>query len=309
MSVTYKDFTFLSDSDGLEIYCTAIIPDKNILGVVQIVHGMCEHRKRYYPFMEFLAKKGYLTVIHDNRGHGQSIENMNYLGHFHEGGYEALVDDIRQINYLIKEKINGVPYILLGHSMGSLAVRCFMKKYDGCVDKIILCGSPSAYTITPLGLMLTNIIAKIKGENKHSKFLDYIVVNSNFESKFEGPVHSWICSDAEVVDIYNKDPLCNFTFTINGYKELLKLMMECYSKKYWYMNNKNVPILFLSGKEDPCHISPRNFGKSVHFLKNRGYENVTARLYGGMRHEILNEKNKKRVYMDIYNFVENGKII
>ncbi len=309
MSLSYKDFTFLSDSDALEIHCTAIYPDNNIIGVVQIVHGMCEHRKRYYPFMEFLARKGYLTVIYDNRGHGQSIEDISYLGHFHEGGYEALVDDIRKMNYMLKEKISGVPYILIGHSMGSMAVRCFMKKYDNCVDKVILCGSPSGFAIAPLGLMLTKLIGKIKGDKNHSKILDYIVVNSNFESKFDGPVHSWISSDSEVVEVYNQDPLCNFTFTINGYNELIRLMMECYNKKSWNMNNKKLPVLFLSGKDDPCHISPRKFGKSVHFLKDMGYENVSARLYGGMRHEILNEKNKKRVYRDIYNFIENGKLI
>jgi len=309
MSVSYKYFTFLSDVDGLEIFCTAIIPQENIIGVVQLVHGMCEHRKRYYPFMEFLAQKGYLCVIHDNSGHGESIEDISYLGPFHDGGYEALVDDIRKLQFMVKEKISDVPYILLGHSMGSMAVRCFMKKYDSCIDKVILCGSPSYFTATPFGLFVAKIACKIKKKNKHSKLLDYLVVNSTFEAKFKGPLHSWICSDPEVVEIYNQDPLCNFTFTVNGYRELLKLTMECYSKKYWNMNNKNLPILFVSGKEDPCHISPKNFGKSVHFLKDRGYEDVTARLYGGMRHEILNEKKKNRVYRDIYNFIKNGKLI
>lgn len=310
MELKYKNFTFASVVDGLENHCTVIIPNEKIIGVVQLVHGMCEYKDRYYDFMEYLANKGYLCVIHDNRGHGKSIKDSSYLGHFHEGGYEALVEDIRTLYMMIKDKVSDVPYILFGHSMGSMAVRCFMKKYDKLVDMVILSGSPSKYAVAPLGLGATKFIGLIKGGKNHSKLLDYIVVNSTYERKFnDGPVHSWLCSDPCVVDEFNGDPLCNFTFTVDGYRELIKLMIECYSKKGWQLNNKNMPVLFVSGKEDPCHISPRNFGKSVHFLKSRGYKNVYARLYGGMRHEVLNEKNKKRVYRDIYEFIKNERLI
>ena len=72
----------------------------------------------------------------------------------------------------------------------------------------------------------------------------------------------------------------------------------------WGLKNPDIPILIASGKEDPCHMGPRSFGKSVHHLKAVGYNNIKARLYGRMRHEILNEKDKIRVYKDIYNFIK-----
>ena len=46
---------FLSEADGLPISVLAVIPDeKPYRAVVQLVHGMSEHKERYLPFMEFL---------------------------------------------------------------------------------------------------------------------------------------------------------------------------------------------------------------------------------------------------------------
>lgn len=67
--------SFKSEADGLEISVMALIPDKKpYRAVVQLVHGMSEHKERYIPFMQYLAKLGYVVVIHDHRGHGKSVK-------------------------------------------------------------------------------------------------------------------------------------------------------------------------------------------------------------------------------------------
>ena len=67
--------SFKSEADNLEISIMAVIPDKKpYRAVVQLVHGMSEHKERYLPFMEYLAELGYVTVIHDHRGHGKSVK-------------------------------------------------------------------------------------------------------------------------------------------------------------------------------------------------------------------------------------------
>ena len=58
-------------------------------------------------------------------------------------------------------------------------------------------------------------------------------------------------------------------------------------------------VLFVSGAEDPCMINVRHFAKAVQNMRHAGYLDVKGKLYPGMRHEILNEKNKEQVYHDI----------
>lgn len=306
MAVKYREFKFYSNADKLEIGGMVVAPEGKPVGVVQLVHGMCEYKERYYDFMKFLAERGYLCVIHDHRGHGKSIVSDADLGYFYDAGYEGLIEDTYQVTEMVKPYAEGVPYILIGHSMGSLVARCFLKKYDDEIDKLILLGSPSMRHGIKSGGFFLRCIAAVKGRRKHSRIADQIVVNSSYERKFkkEKCRHAWICSDRQVVDAYNADRYCNFTFTIDGYLNLLQLLQETYSVQGWELRNPDLPIKFFSGKDDPCALSPSDFGKSIHFMKTLGYKNVRGAMYKGMRHELLNEKRKKWVYHDIYDFIK-----
>ena len=306
MVIRKNEFHIASKADGLLLSGVMLVPEGRPHGVVQIVHGMSEHKERYLPFMTYLAENGWIAVIHDNRGHGKSVKKEEELGYFYDGGYKALIDDIEQVRAYVEEGLNEeLPYILVGHSMGSLAVRCYLQKYDENIDKLIVLGSPSKPAVYKTGYALTKLMLKLKGGHAHSKLLDMGFMGS-YAKKFEadGTKSSWICSDPEVVRAYIDDPLCGFPFTVNGYWNLIRLTGLTYRKKPYQVQHPDLPILFLSGREDPCHLGPKNFGKSVHFMKRLGYRNVQAGLYAGMRHEVLWEKKKKKVYQDILKFIE-----
>ena len=50
-----------SEADGLDISVLAVVPDETpYRGILQLVHGMSEYKERYLPFMEYMAKKGYV---------------------------------------------------------------------------------------------------------------------------------------------------------------------------------------------------------------------------------------------------------
>ena len=71
-----EKFTVTSRVDTLKLSGLYMQPDqKPCKGIVQILHGMSEHKERYIPFMEFLADCGYASIIHDHRGHGESVYN------------------------------------------------------------------------------------------------------------------------------------------------------------------------------------------------------------------------------------------
>lgn len=71
LNADLKEFEFTSSFDELVISAVIAVPAGNVCGVVQIVHGLNEHKERYYPFMDYLAEEGFITVIHDCRGHGK----------------------------------------------------------------------------------------------------------------------------------------------------------------------------------------------------------------------------------------------
>ncbi len=122
-------FTFSSFQDQLTIHCLIEIPE-NPCGILQIVHGMSEHKERYLPFMEAMAKSGWICVIHDHRGHGESVKTKEDLGYFYDTTGTYLMEDVHQLTYLMKQRFPTLPYVLFGHSMGSLLARAYTKKYD-----------------------------------------------------------------------------------------------------------------------------------------------------------------------------------
>lgn len=298
-----KMFTVKSECDGLELDITVFEPGNEIKGIFQISHGMAEHKERYYKFMEYLTQNGYVTVINDHRGHGKSVKNNDDLGYFYDNSAEYIVEDLHQITKLMKEQYPNKPVILFGHSMGSMVVRKYIKKYDDDIDKLIVCGSPSKNKYAKIGINVAKLVEKLKGEKYRSKFIQKLAFGS-YSSKKEKSENSWICDNEDTVNKYDKDELCGFIFTTNGFQNLFGLMMDIYDQNGWKLNNKNLPILFIAGSNDPVIMNKEKWLESQDFLKTLGYNNIQNRLYDGMRHEILNEKESNLVYKDILDFIE-----
>ena len=74
------------------------------------------------------------------------------------------------------------------------------------------------------------------------------------------------------------------------------------------MENKNLPIHFFSGADDPCAISWNDLNKAMDMMKNAGYTNVSGKMYDKMRHEILLEVDRNVVFNDLYTWLTEGKI-
>lgn len=299
-----QEFHFQSFQDGLPIAGTVICP-KQPIGVLQVVHGMCEHHQRYLPLMREMAKQGWICVSHDHRGHGESVLRPDDLGYFYDSTGTYVMEDVHQLTYLMKQRFPHLPYVLFGHSMGSLIARAYCKKYDYELDGLIICGSPSKNPLALAGQALVWGMAKCKGETYRSSMIQNMAFGS-FIRKFahEGSDNAWVCSDPLVVAAYDRDPHCGFTFTLNGFSALFHLMRNVYDPDDWIRLNKQLPILFIAGREDPCIGSETKFLHAVNFMRNLGYRNVRSILYPDMRHEILNEQNKEVVYADIASFLE-----
>lgn len=81
-------------------------------------------------------------------------------------------------------------------------------------------------------------------------------------------------------------------------------MEECYSDEGWECNHPDLPILFIGGADDPCIGGAGKYARAVQHMRRAGYKKTKGKLYPGMRHEILNEKEKIRVYKDVWRYME-----
>ena len=286
-------------SGDLQLQAAVIAPETP-KAVVVFVHGMAEHKERYYPFMTYLCEQGFACVIYDQRGHGATAVNPDDLGYFGKNGVKKLVEDTRTVIHWTRQQYAGLKLFLLGHSMGSMVVRCYTKKYDREIDGLVVCGSPSNNPVAGLGILVTHVFQLFKGERHRSKTVALMMFGPHVKKfKSEGIHNAWLSTNKTNVQEYNDDPLCGFKFTLNGYRVVMQLIRETYSSKGWAVRNPEMPVHFLAGSEDPCIITRKDFDKAVEFFRDRGYKKVSAKVYTGMRHEVLNELGKESVWEDV----------
>lgn len=294
---------FTSAHDGLNIsfaHCHADDPR----AVLVIVHGMAEHKERYYPFMEFLAKNGVASVIEDHRGHGKSIRSNIDLGYFGDNGADGLISDVRQLTEYARAKYPDIPAFMLGHSMGAMAVRTFIQEHGDMLNGLIVSGNPGYSSAAPMGVKMARRAQQKKGPHARCRmltigmFAPFILGSRKFYSR-----NGWVCSDREVVRAYDADPLCGFEFQANGYEALLTLMLRSYAENA-PAPNKNLPIAFFSGENDACMGGRKALDHAAELLRKAGYAEVSVKLYKDMSHEILNEKGREEVYRDMLRILD-----
>lgn len=275
------------------------------IGIIQFVHGMCEKRQRYEKTMKFFSRHGFICAIADTKGHGENIITTDDLGYFGDEGYKGLIEDVHDYTLFLKREFPNLPLVLLGHSMGSLIVRAYLKKYSKEIDALIISGSPSDRLLASPAKILIKFMTLIRGEHYRSPMLNNML-NGPFEKPFEneGLLNAWLTRDRFAVDEFNNDPLCGFTFTLNGFLTLMNLITQVYGKTGWVSKNKALPVMFISGGDDPCRRNDKAFKKAVSHLKKCGYPNTFYKLYPEMRHELFNELNNEEVYDDILKFLE-----
>lgn len=298
-------YTLDSAYDDLKVSVVAVCPDSSPRAVLQLSHGMCGSKEKLMPFMKYLAGEGIACFANDHRGHGQSIKSSEDRGFMYDGGAEALVDDMKLLTDSIKEQYPSIPVFLLGHSMGSMAVRVYLKMYPQMLDGIIICGSPAYNPLAPAAHAFLSAACAC-GLGRIRPVLLQRLVSDKFNLPFdnEGP-QAWICSDPVVRKEYLEDPMHSFTFTFNASRALLGLMLEIYSCRSWKNVPSDLPVLFVTGYDDTCAGGPEGVDRAVAVLHDAGYRQISSKIYPAMRHEILSEIGKERVWRDVLEFVRN----
>lgn len=302
MKITKRTFSFQSKYDDVKIHGICMIPEHPI-GIFQMVHGMSEHKERFLPFMEWMADKGYVALMHDNRGHGESVKQPEDIGYCYASREKGYIEDIYAVTRRIRKQFPDLPLVLYGHSMGSLGVRSYIRNHDDAVDGLIVSGCPSYNRAVEPSKLLVKAVSLLRGEKYRSPFMQNLVVG-RFEKAFkeEQRQFAWLAAKEDVAKNFEADPLCSFTYTLNGFMTLLNLESITYTKGGFQVKQPELPILFISGKDDPCYVNEKKWKQAIQRLYKLGYENVTEIRYKGLRHEIHNEEEHEKVFRDIEAF-------
>ena len=300
------DFTLPSTVPGRTLHAFRCIPEGEVRAIVQLSHGMVEFIDRYKPLAEDLAGRGILVTGHDHLGHGGSIRTKDDYGYFAQpDGNRAVLDDLHAMTTLTKQLYPGVPYFLLGHSMGSFYARQYLCEYGAELDGAILMGTgyqPKA--LVTLARTVCRVLAVFFGWQHRSKLvrdLSFLGYNKGLEGRTP---HDWLNRDPAEVDKYRADERCMFTFTLNAYYSMFTGILRLYDPDFLNRMPKDLPLLFLAGDADPVGEQSKGVQRAIDSLKAVGVQNITQKFYPGARHELLVEINRQEVFADIGNWLD-----
>lgn len=308
MEYKVEEMFFKSSNGKNQIYAKILTPidTRKIKGIILFSHGMCEYFDKYMEFHKFMLENGYVVCGHDHIGHGLSAKKESDKGFFAEkDGYKFLIEDLKKMTDIVKERFPYEPLFLIGHSMGSLIARNYAAKYGDNIKGLLLCGSIGPQPLIDSVINLSNVIISRKGERYRSRKLYQIATdfaNSNFKpisSEFD-----WTSSDEDEVLLTAEDKKQKFMFTASAYKDLFKLIKLANSSRVIKTVPKNLPIYFFSGKEDPVGERGAGVKRAVKLYKSEKIKNVSLKLYENCRHEMLRERNRKEVFKDVLDYID-----
>ncbi|QDQ96390.1 alpha/beta hydrolase [Tomitella fengzijianii] len=292
-------------SDGIHrLHVDQWDPPAEPRGVVQIVHGMADRIARYGELAAQLTAGGYAVIGADLLGHGETALGPGELGFFAaEGGWETAARDVRELRRIGARRFPGIPYFLLGHSMGSMLVRQHLDDHPAgadAVDGAILSGT--TYMNKPMaaagiaGLTVSMRVRGRRGSRAVSPLVEHL--GGRLGKKFEPQRTSsdWLSRDPDYVDANLADPLCGFPATLSLSRDL---MVGCRNVGgVASLHRLRTPVLFVSGSEDPLGGRPA-LRRIMHELEAAGHPDFTALVYPGGRHEMFGEVNRDEVFDDV----------
>lgn len=244
---------------------------------ILVVPGLFEHGGRYGEFAEFMAAYRYSTFAMDMRGHGSSEGRRGHVSRF-----DVLLQDLDRFRREVQGLVPiGVPVFLLGHSMGGLIALRYLEEYDPPFTGAVIT-SPwlaTAYPTPRWKVLLGSLFDRVLPAFPFSIQLD----------------PDELTQDAERAADYRDDPQIHNTITPRMFNEMSGAMEMTFRRG----DRIRVPILFLLAGADTVVSTDR----SIAFARSLRSEGVTVDVLEGLKHEVLQERNRTAVMMEVRNWI------
>ncbi len=268
-----------------------LLPEGAPIGVLQVTHGMTEHMGRWENFAAAITEVGYAVCGFDLRGHGADVVCPG-IASFGQADWEATLEDMHCLFLRMQERFSELPYHMLGFSLGSFLLREYMGRYPDGVSGMILVG-----TGQQPGFLLNILQAAVRSQIKKAGWeqttplvrkLSFETYNKRFAPNRTAA--DWLCADETELDAYLKDPQCKEDISAGLFYHLLGGMKRCGAADACKHYPKALPVLLLSGADDPVG----EMGKGVMAVEKQfgtaGMTRVQTMLLPGARHDLLHEE-------------------
>ena len=301
-------FTFCG-AEGTGIYVYRWLPDSDtaIKAAVSIVHGMAETAARYERFAAALTAAGFAVYAPDLRGHGRTAgipENVGYLGQ--GDGFAMMIADLHRLHGMIGEENPGLPFFLFGHSMGSFLVQGYISRWGKELQGAILSGTAGKFGVLLYpALAIATAEMTLRGRRARSLLLK-ILVFGGFNRQFRPnrTPFDWLTSDAAEVDKFIRDPFCGRIFSTSFFRDFFRFLLKIHTAETLNAIPRDLPVYMFSGDRDPLGKNTRSVLELLRMYREIGVRDVTAKVYPGGRHEMLNEVNREEVTSDALRWLE-----
>ena len=293
MSLQEIEFTSANGRDTIQAWVYE--PTGQPKAIVQLIHGLGEHSRRYLHLISTLVDAGFIVVAGDHAGHGRTAMQQGTWGDAGEDAASVVVADEVTLQAKAKAALPELPYVVFGHSWGSMIARGMAVDPQTELSGLILCGIAAQMRGIEKMVDRPELERLASGERGAEPAPQELVgqMFDGFVGRFgenAGPT-AWVALDADVVADHGRDPFNNFGAPLSA--RFLQGFVDLYDQVTsddWYKQlPAGLPVLILAGDQDPV----TNYGEGAYHVANRlvdsGHADVRTRVFPGVRHEVHNE--------------------
>lgn len=307
MAIRELEFRSFNERDNIQAWIYT--PTKTPRAIVQIVHGLGEHSRRYLHMILKMLDAGFIVCADDHVGHGKTAHNADTWGDFGNKGYMTTAEDEHILRNLVTKEFSGLPYFMYGHSWGSMIARNYTAHYGENMAGLIICGTIADNPeLAALADTLKQLVDSGRGSDVEPEYMAGMFAGWVDRYPDAKSPMDWVASDEGVVKDHGSDPFNSFESpNIQSLYDIVQLFVMDSGTQWAEKIPKELPLYVISGDQDPAG----NYGEGVYavsnWLSNTGHKDLKTRLYSGYRHEIHNEPDiRDEVVEGIIQFIENN---
>ena len=285
-----KEIQFIG-ANGVMLHGMIWYPTCSPTMVVQVIHGMTEHIGRYEQVANVLTASGIAVAGFDLRGHGHNPGDSQCAS-FGEGGWKYSLHDVHLFFMELESRFPNIPHFMLGFSLGSFLLRDYLSLYYDKVDGAIISGTGHQPGVV-LNMLLPVVKREIKAhgfDNSTQKINEMSF--ENYNKKFAPNMTSvdWLCADTAQRLKYRGDPLCRKSISAGLFWQLLDSMKRTGKVSSYRRWNKQMPVLLLSGQNDPVGDNGKGVQSVKQSMSKAGMRYVQMHLVPDARHDLFHEE-------------------